>query len=115
MNPKVNQYPLFKQGYQTLSWILDRTEQLPRSVRPTLARRIEDHALDVIELIVEAIFSPAKIRRGKLRAINLHLDKLRILFRLCHDRRYLSTKQYAYISEQLDELGKMSGGWLKTL
>ena len=115
MHRGLNQYPLFRHWYQTLGWVMDKTEKLPRSVRHSLVHRIDDHALEILELIVEAIFTPAKARRAKLRAINLRLDKLRILFRLCHDRRYISTQQYAYISGQIDETGKQVGGWLKTL
>mgnify|MGYP006268308251 CR=1 FL=1 len=115
MNKQVWQYPLFRHWYDTLGWMMERTEQFPRSVRPTLVRRIDDHALNVIELITEAIFTPAKQRRHKLRAINLTLDQLRILWRLSHDRRYISAQQYAHVSALIDETGKMVGGWLKTL
>lgn len=112
---KAANYPLFRHWYQTLGWIMDRSEKMPRSVRHTLARRLENLSLDVMELVIEAIFSPAKARRHTLRNINLHLDKIRILFRLAYDRRHISPAQYRYISEQLDEMGKMTGGWLKTL
>ena len=68
-----------------------------------------------MELITTAIYTPAKQRRRKLQAINLALDHLRILWRLSHDRRYISTQQYAHASELIGETGKMVGGWLKTL
>ncbi len=88
---------------------------MPRSVRPTLVKRIDDYCLDILELIQEAIFTQAKARRPLLRAINLNLDKLRILIRISYDRRFISLMQYRYASELIDECGKMVGGWLKTL
>jgi hypothetical protein len=115
MLKQADKYSLFRHWYQATDWIMDKTEKLPRHVRPTLGRRIDDYALDIAELILEAIFTPAKARRDLLRHINLLLDKLRILFRLCHDRRYLSTQQYAHVAQLIDDTGKMAGGWLKRL
>ncbi|MEM6767488.1 MAG: diversity-generating retroelement protein Avd [Bacteroidota bacterium] len=115
MSSKSWQYPLFQHWYKATDWLMDKTAMLPRSVRPTLVKRMDDYALDILELIQEAIFSQAKVRRTKLRAINLKLDKLRILIRLCHDRQYISTKQYQHAAELLDETGRMVGGWLKIL
>ena len=115
MNETFWKYPLFQHWYKATGWLMDKTAKLPRSLRPTLVNRIDDHALDILELIQEAIFSQAKVRRTKLRTINLKLDKLRILIRICHDRQYLSVKQYQYASELLDECGRMVGGWIKVL
>jgi hypothetical protein len=43
----------------------------------------------------------------------MKLEKLRILFRICHSRHYISTRQYAYIAGCINESGKMCGGWMK--
>jgi|SRR6056297_2009115 len=108
---KVNEYPLFEQWYNTLNWILDKVEKMPKSTRYSINNRIANLAVDIIEMITEAIYT--KQKKHILHNINLHLEKLRIFFRLCKDRRYISVKQYLYISTQLQEAGKMTGGWLK--
>ena len=115
MNNKYWDYPLFLHWYKANEWIMDKSAKLPRSVRPTLVKRIDDYSLDILELIQEAIFTKTKARRTKLRAINSHLDKLRILMRICYDRQYISMKQYRYAYELIDETGRMVGGWLKIL
>lgn len=104
-------YPLFVHWQQTLDWILDTTERFPQKVRFTLANRMADLSLDILEGIVEAVYQ--RDRGAILRKINLNLEKLRVLFRLCFQRRYISAKQFEYISQQLNEAGKMTGGWLK--
>jgi hypothetical protein len=108
---KADNYPLFMHWYKTMDYILDRTEKMPKHTRYSLNNRIASLSIDVIELITETIYSKSKA--AYLRKINLHLEKLRILFRLCKDRHYISLKQYEYISGQLNEAGKMCGGWLK--
>lgn len=115
MASKVEQYPLFQHWYQAVDWMMDRTEKMPRQVRHSLVHRIDDHVLAVLDLISESIFTPSKQRRMVLHRINLRLDQLRILWRLCHDRRYISAQQYAHVSRLIDEAGRMVGGWLRTL
>jgi hypothetical protein len=108
-----NDYPLYVHWYKTLNWILDCVERMPKTVRFSLASRISDSSLDIIELIIEAIYQ--KQKEIPLKAINLKLEKLRVLFRISFERNYLSGKQYEYISRALNEAGKMVGGWLTSM
>lgn len=104
-------YPLFVHWYQTLDWILSTVENFPKKARFSLASRLADIAIDTIELIIEAIYT--KDRRHILDRINLYMEKQRVLFRIAHDRKYISMRQYEYISKAIDEAGKMAGGWRK--
>ena len=104
-------YPIFLHWYKTLDWILSAVENFPRNARFSIASRISDYSLDIIELIIEAIYARERIHI--LDKINLYMEKLRVLFRISHDCRYISTKQYEYISEAIHEAGKMTGGWRK--
>jgi hypothetical protein len=103
--------PLFDLWTRVLAWILAHTEKFPKSARFTFSSRIDNLALDILELIVEARYSSRKIE--KLRSININLEKLRVLLRICHDRGYLDHRAYEYAGIQLWEAGKMVGGWLK--
>lgn len=104
-------YPLYVHWTKTLHWIMDCAERLPKKVRFSLATRITDLSLEILERIVEAIYQ--KDRIAALKQINLNLEKLRVLFRLCFERKYLSVKQYETISRAINEAGKMTGGWMK--
>lgn len=104
-------YPIFNHWYKTLDWIMDVMEKMPKHTRFTISARILSMSLEIVEYILEAIYT--KDRLLILRRINLLLEKLRIFFRICKDRKYISIKQYEYISLQLNEAGKMCGGWAK--
>jgi len=104
-------YPIFVKWFDATDWILDTVEKFPKSVRFTVSGRIVNITLDIMEAIIEAIYT--KNRLHILERINLHIEKLRIMFRLSHKRRYLSKQQYEYISGILYETGKMIGGWKK--
>jgi 23S rRNA-intervening sequence protein len=104
-------YPLFVHWYKTLDWILSTVERFPKNARFSLASRLADAALDTIELIIESIYT--KNRAHILDKINLYMEKQRVLFRIAHDRRYISTPQHEYIAKAIDEAGRMIGGWRK--
>lgn len=104
-------YPLFVHWYKTLDWILSAAENFPKSARFSLASRITGSALDTIELIIDAIYT--RDRLHILDQVNLHLEKQRVLFRIAHDRRYISTRQYEHIARAIDDAGRMAGGWRK--
>lgn len=104
-------YPLFEHWYKTSNWILDKCDAMPKHTRFTMAGRIANLALDTLDLINEAIYT--KERQELLQRINLNLERLRIFFRLCHDRRYLSASQNLFIQQEINTAGRMCGGWMK--
>lgn len=108
---KATDYPLYEHWYRTLNWILDRCDRMPRHTRFTVSGRIAQLSIEVAEWITEAIYT--RDRQELLRAVNKNLEKLRLYFRLCKDRQYLSLGQYEFISREVNQAGVMCGGWLK--
>jgi hypothetical protein len=109
---KNQQYPIYVQWLDTLDWILNTVEKYPRTVRFSIGNRITDYALEILELIVEAIYS--KERQDLLKRINLLLEKLRVFFYLSQKRKYVSVSQYQHISQAINAIGVMVGGWGKS-
>ncbi len=103
--------PLFVHWVDFLDWLLPITGGFPRSARFTFSARIENLALDVLEDVIEARYTSKKTQI--LRRANLRLEKLRVLLRLCHRRRYVATTGYEQAARGIDEAGRMVGGWLK--
>ena len=106
-------YPIYVQWAEAIDWILERADTFPKAVRGTVTHRIVNLSLDVMEGIVEAIYT--KERTVILKRVNLNIEKLRVLFGLCHRRRYFSMGQYEHVSRLLDETGRMAGGWEKAV
>ena len=97
--------------YDLLVWVIPVLGQFPRDQKFLLGDRIENKLLDVLEGLIEAQSSRRKT--GLLRQVNISIEILRFLFRLAHELRYLSTRRYAFVSERLDEIGRLVGGWLR--
>ncbi|MDP8322146.1 MAG: diversity-generating retroelement protein Avd [Candidatus Stygibacter australis] len=104
-------YPVFTKWMLILELIMDRAEGIPKSVRYSLTSRILNYANDILELVIEAIYSKEKAE--KIDRMNLLLEKLRVYVRICEKRNYISHKQYYRLSVEFNEFGKMIGGWKK--
>lgn len=100
---------------ETLPELLDRTARFPKSARFTFTQRIENLGLDIIEDLVEARYAPRANRRPILVRLDGRLARLRVLLRLASKRRLLDTKGYTLLSRRVDDLGKMVGGWKRSL
>jgi hypothetical protein len=73
-----------------------RTERFPKNLRYSLAQKIDNICLEILELIVQTIYSQSK--REPLQNINLKLDVLRSLIQMAFKMQRLSESQYEYIS-----------------
>lgn len=103
--------PLFVLWYEFSKWLLEKTEKFPKKVRFSFSNRIDNLALNIVEGLIEARYSTKK--NDILRQIDLSMEKLRVLLRMCHDLTYLDHKGYEFASKKINEAGKMVGGWRK--
>ena len=70
-------------------------------------------SLDVLEGILKA---SAQYKQNKLTSLNetsVHLNMLRIFIRLARDIKLIDSNKYVRIQQQIDEIGRMLGGWIK--
>ena len=103
--------PIFVKWLEFLKWFLPTLEKFPKKARFTITNRIENMALDIVELLIEARY--LKEKKSLLRKVNLYLEKIRILLRISHEAKMISTKAYNFASKSINEVGAMLGGWLK--
>jgi hypothetical protein len=98
-----------------LGSLLDRTADFPRAHRHTFAARLEGIALDIHVWLVRARWSSRMQKRELLERANAELAVLRALLRLSVDRRLLARGPYEQLVRDLDEAGRMIGGWLRAV
>ena len=94
-----------------VDWLLARTARFPKSIRWTLTQRLENHALDVTEMLVVARYQP-RARGELLPSVNLIYERMRHLLRLARRRGVLAARSFEAAMRQLDECGRMTHGWL---
>ena len=102
---------ILKKGYDFSKWLLHHTGKFPKHYRFSVAAKLDNGILDFIQLT-----TVANMRRDKLpllKRADETLARLRLLFRLSFEMRFINIKSYEFGSRQMDELGKLLGGWIK--
>jgi four helix bundle protein len=106
--------PIFTKTYDFLLWISQHVGRFPKSERFRLAQRIEDSAYGFYDQILMAARHPEQ-RLAWLGAADDELARLRIYLRLAKDHGFSSMRQYQHASSRVVEIGKLLGGWIKTV
>lgn len=109
----MKQSPIFSKTYDFVKWLIPLTVGFPRQQRFVIAAALQQEALNFQGLLIEAVHQSDP--RQKLEAADAELDKLRTHLRLCHDLRLISRGQYEHVATMLTEIGRLLGGWKKSL
>ena len=102
---------VIKKGYDFSKWLLQHTGKFPKSYRFSVGAKLENAILDFIEFA-----TVANMRKDKLpllKKADEALARLRLLFRLSYEMRFVNLKSYEFGSKQVNELGRLLGGWIK--
>ncbi len=105
------EFLVIKRGYDFSKWLLQHTGKFPKSYRFSVAAKLENASLEFIELT-----TVANMRKDKLpllKQADEALAKLRLLFRLSYEMRFINLQSYEHGSKLMNELGRLLGGWLK--
>ena len=101
-----------KEGY--LIWI-DIVPHIAKGSRYTIGSRIENKFLDLIELSYTAYFTEKEKKEEKISECILMLDTLKFLISVAWEGKIISNKHCEDVSLKLEDVGKMLGGWIRSL
>jgi len=101
-----------KDGY--LIWV-NLVPHIPKTARYTIGTRIENKFLDLLELSYITYFSEKERKTEKIIECISILDTLKFLIYISWEAKFISHSHYENISVNLDDVGKMFGGWKKQL
>lgn len=104
---------MIAKAYDFVLWLLPKVESFPKSYRFTVGDRLTSNGLDMLTSIVNAAYSQKK--ESQLRDASDHVNAIRYLLRLSKDLKLMSVDSYGFSAERLDEIGRMLGGWRKSL
>ncbi len=87
--------------------------QFPKSERHVLSAEIRSCMWRLLRLIV--VCNRRYFKKTTLQELDAELDLLRSQVRLAKELGYLPFKKYEVWSRHLDELGRMVGGWIRSM
>ena len=107
--------PIFTRTFDFLTWLLPITNNFPRAQRFSATQRLLDAAFDLRERLEEANLRRGAARRERLLQADEALARVRLYLRLAAQWGWLSAGQYQHVSAMVVEIGRLLGGWQKTV
>lgn len=106
---------ILQKTYDMILYANQCLKQFPRSERYALAADIKKSMYKLLRLIITA--NKRYYKKTTLQDIDIELSVLRAYIRLAADPnlKYLSIRKYEIWSKQLNEIGRMLGGWMKAM
>jgi hypothetical protein len=102
---------LYKETYDLMLWIMNKTNGFPKSKRFSLGVRLENVSLD---LVTACYRYPYATQKGRMAgSISRYFDELKLLLHVAHDVRLLGQSGYSYVLTATEKIGPMIGALLK--
>lgn len=87
----------------------------PKRKRYALGVKIENNVLELIEIVSFANIQIKTLREPIVHRASAKCETIKILTRMCFDLSLVNYRQYLDLENQIQEIGKMLGGWIKFL
>ena len=87
----------------------------PKAHRYILGSKIEDYFLALLENIFISIYLPPEQKISRLVIAISKLDGVKFFLQIAWENKCVSNEKYSVLSEHLNEIGRMLGGWRKGL
>lgn len=107
--------PIFIRIYKLYEEIYNLRKIISKCDRYSIWLKVENICLEILEDILKAINSPRSEKYETLCKANEELNILRIFIRLSKDIKAIDNKKYITLEEKIDEIGRMLGGWTKSV
>jgi hypothetical protein len=86
-------------------------QRLPKLHRHSLGQRVDALFVEVIEAVAAASFLSKAEKQPYVRLAIRKIDAIKILLMILWETKSLDNKNYIALSVQIEEIGKMLGGW----
>ncbi|MFH1648900.1 MAG: four helix bundle protein [Patescibacteria group bacterium] len=107
--------PIIKHTKDSYLVWFDYFQKLPKIHRYTLGLKIDNLFIEIIEGLSAASFSKSSEKQTPIKNTIRKNDTLKVLMMILWESKSIDNKKYIILSKQLNELGKMLGGWLSHL
>ena len=107
--------PIILEVYDFFKFFHETLAKFPKTEKHSLGIEIEKNILQILKQLIFCSASDPASKRTKLPEISVNLDLLKILIRLSYDIKATDLKAYIRLQEELQKIGRMLGGWIRSL
>ncbi|MEK7653601.1 MAG: diversity-generating retroelement protein Avd [Patescibacteria group bacterium] len=115
MNNFKNEIPIITKFYEVYKIFYGYLELFPKKDKYALGGKCETQIIQIMELIFLASAAPREKKKEIISEASAKFDLLKLFIRLANDLKILDRKKYLIIQSYLQEIGRMIGGWQKSL
>jgi four helix bundle protein len=108
-----NETPIIQKVYDFYRELYLTVEKMPKKDKYTIGQRLSNTTLDLLEILIAASNTKPE-KSAFLNNASVKLDFLKIIIRLAEEIRALDQKKYLKLEGNLQEIGKMLGGWIRS-
>ena len=112
---EISETPIFLKSYDLYKSIYDAIKKYPKGDRYSLGEKTKEAILGLISAIIKAGYAKKEWKASHIEQASICLELIKIFLRLGYDTRCLTEKQHLSFQEQAQEIGRMLGGWKRSV
>ena len=101
-----------QKAYDWTLWIIPKVEKFPKSYRFSIGQSLVTASTELLLNLVDATYQARNA--GSLAAAVREVNRVRYLTRLAKDLHAITVENHEFAAKAMDEIGRMTGGWLKS-
>jgi len=111
----INDTPIILKTYELYKLFYQYLELFPKKDKYVLGAKCEEYIGTILEILLEAGYLPREEKLPFIKKANNKFEILKIFVRMLKDLNVIDQKKYLTLQAIIQEIGKMFGGWLKSL
>lgn len=114
-NENTKEIPIIRKLYELYKLFYSYLALFPKKDKHNLGAKCESYIIDTLELLLAASSVAKSDKKQYLMRANVKFDALKIFLRIAKEMRLLDSKKYIELQTYIQEIGKMLGGWQRSL
>ncbi|MBU1092747.1 four helix bundle protein [Patescibacteria group bacterium] len=107
--------PIINKTYEIYKNIVSINDTLTKRWRYSLGASLENSVLDLMENLIMTKNAPKPLKIGYLIKAGAKLETATLKLRLLLELKLCNETKVFQVQAQLEEIGRMLGGWMKSL
>lgn len=112
---KIFQAPIYQKIVELYKTLHLYRNSIPKQDRYAIWQKCENNTIEILEHLITTAQYTNELKIIELNGLSRKLNTLRVLIRLSKEIKIINITKYICLQGIIDEIGRMTGGWLKSL
>lgn len=105
--------PIYIKTYEFIKFVYRVVRQFRKEYKYTLGVELQKITWQILDEIIRTNSLPDSEKKEGIEKISQLFDKFKIRFRFAYEIDLLTDKKFGIVQKEMEEIGKMIGGWRK--